>query len=106
MCLIDSKPALDDQHVCVIRLSRSGFVMEEDGRPVEVEPSPASFVAQVTEKHLTARLFPSGRRFPALCSSSRSPFSAKRSRRSSPKSRQRSTSSSNDSKGDYSLLGV
>ena len=35
--------------------------MGPDGRPVEVEPSPASVVAQVAEKHLAAQLFPPGR---------------------------------------------
>lgn len=42
MHLIDSKPTPDDRHVCVIWLSRAGFVMGADGRPVEAEPSPAS----------------------------------------------------------------
>ena len=35
--------------------------MGPDGRPVEAEPSPASAVAQVAEKHLARRLFPPGR---------------------------------------------
>lgn len=61
MYLIDSKPTPDDRHVCVIWLSRAGFVMGPDKRPVEAEPSPASAVAEVAEKHLTARLFPPGR---------------------------------------------
>ena len=61
MRLIDSKPTPDDRHVCVIWLSRAGFAMGPDGRPVEAEPSPASVVAQVAEKHLCARLFPPGR---------------------------------------------
>ena len=61
MYLIDSKPTPNDRHVCVIWLSRAGYVMGEDGRPVEVEPSPASVVAEVAEKHLTVRLFPPGR---------------------------------------------
>ena len=61
MYLIDSKPTPDDRHVCVIWLSRAGYVMGADGRPVEVEPSPASVVAEVAEKHLTVRLFPPGR---------------------------------------------
>lgn len=61
MYAIDSKPTPDDRHVCVIWLSRAGFVMGADGRPVEAEPSPASAVAQVAEKHLCARLFPPGR---------------------------------------------
>ena len=59
---IDSKPTPDDRHVCVIWLSRAGFVMGPDGRPIEAEPSPASAVAQVVEKHLRARLFPPGKR--------------------------------------------
>ena len=42
-------------------LSRAGYVMGADGRPVEAEPSPASVVAEVAEKHLCARLFPPGR---------------------------------------------
>ena len=58
MHLIDSKPTPDDRHVCVIWLSRAGFVMGADGRPVEAEPSPASVVAEVAEKHHCARLFP------------------------------------------------
>ena len=62
MQLIDSKPTPDDRHVCVIWLSRAGFIMGPDKRPVEAEPSPASAVAQVAEKHLCARLFPPGRR--------------------------------------------
>ena len=61
MYAIDSKPSPDDRHVCVIWLSRTGFVMGPDGRPVEAEPSPASVVAEVAEKHLTARLLPPGR---------------------------------------------
>ena len=61
MYAIDSKPTPDDRHVCVIWLSRAGFVMGPDKRPVEAEPSPASAVAEVAEKHLTARLFPPGR---------------------------------------------
>ena len=61
MYAIDSKPTPDDRHVCVIWLSRAGYVMGADGRPVEVEPSPASVVAEVAEKHLCARLFPPGR---------------------------------------------
>lgn len=61
MYLIDSKPTPDDRHVCVIWLSRAGFVMGPEKRPVEAEPSPASVVAEVAEKHLTARLFPPGR---------------------------------------------
>ena len=61
MRLIDSKPTPDDRRVCVIWLSRAGFAMGPDGRPVEAEPSPASVVAQVAEKHLCARLFPPGR---------------------------------------------
>ena len=61
MYAIDSKPTPDDRHVCVIWLSRAGFVMGEDGRPAEAEPSPASVVAEVAEKHLCARLFPPGR---------------------------------------------
>ena len=61
MYLIDSKPTPDDRHVCVIWLSRAGFVMGPEGRPVEAEPSPASVVAEVAEKHLCARLFPPGR---------------------------------------------
>ncbi len=61
MYAIDSKPTPDDRHVCVIWLSRAGYVMGADGRPVEVEPSPASVVAEVAEKHLTVRLFPPGR---------------------------------------------
>ena len=62
MQLVDSKPTPDDRHVCVIWLSRAGFVMGPEGRPVEAEPSPASVVAQIAEKHLCARLFPPGRR--------------------------------------------
>ena len=58
---IDSKPTPDDRHVCVIWLSHAGFVMGADGHPVEAEPSPASVVAEVAEKHLCARLFPPGR---------------------------------------------
>lgn len=61
MYLIDSKPTPDDRHVCIIWLSRAGFVMGPEKRPVEAEPSPASVVAEVAEKHLTARLFPPGR---------------------------------------------
>lgn len=61
MYLIDSKPTPDDRHVCVIWLSRAGFVMGPDKRPVEAEPSPASVVAEVAEKHLRTRLFPPGR---------------------------------------------
>ena len=61
MYAIDSKPTPDDRHVCVIWLSRAGYVMGADGRPVEAEPSPASVVAEVAEKHLCARLFPPGR---------------------------------------------
>ncbi len=61
MYSIDSRPTPDDRHVCVIWLSRAGFVMGADGRPVEAEPSPASAVAQVAEKHLAAQLFPPGR---------------------------------------------
>lgn len=61
MHLIDSKPTPDDRHVCVVWLSRAGFVMGADGRPVEAEPSPASVVAEVAEKHLCARFFPPGR---------------------------------------------
>ena len=61
MYAIDSKPTPDDRHVCVIWLSRAGYVMGADGRPVEAEPSPASAVAEVAEKHLCARLFPPGR---------------------------------------------
>ena len=61
MYLIDSKPTPDDRHVCVIWLSRAGFVMGPEGRPVEAEPSPASIVAEVAEKQLCARLFPPGR---------------------------------------------
>ena len=62
MHAIESKPTLDDRHVRVIWLSRAGYVMGADGRPVEVEPSPASaVVAEVAEKHLTVRLFPPGR---------------------------------------------
>ena len=57
---IDSKPTPDDRHVCVIWLSRAGYVMGEDGRPAEAEPSPASVVAEVAEKHLCERLFPPG----------------------------------------------
>lgn len=60
MYLIDSKPTPDDRHVCVIWLSRAGFVMGPDKRPVEAEPSPASVVAEVAEKHLRTRLFPPG----------------------------------------------
>lgn len=59
---IDSKPTPDDRHVCVIWLSCAGFVMGPDRRPIEAEPSPASAVAQVAEKHLRARLFPPGKR--------------------------------------------
>ena len=62
MYAIDSKPTPDDRHVCVIWLSRAGFIMGPDKRPVEAEPSPASAVAQVAEKHLCERLFPPGRR--------------------------------------------
>ena len=61
MYLIDSKPTPDDRHVCVIWLSRAGYVMGAGGRPVEAEPSPASVVAEVAEKHLCERLFPPGR---------------------------------------------
>ena len=61
MYAIDSKPSPNDRHVCVIWLSRAGFVMGPEGRPVEAEPSPASVVAQIAEKHLCARLFPPGR---------------------------------------------
>ena len=61
MYAIDSKPTPDDRHVCVIWLSRAGYVMDPGGRPVEVEPSPASVVAEVAEKHLHSRLFPPGR---------------------------------------------
>ena len=61
MQLVDSKPTPDDRHVCVIWLSRAGLVIGTDGQPVEAEPSPASIVAQVAEKHLCARLFPPGR---------------------------------------------
>lgn len=61
MYLIDSKPTPDDRHVCIIWLSRAGFVMGPEKRPVEAEPSPASVVAEVAEKHLTTRLFPPGR---------------------------------------------
>ena len=61
MYAIDSKPTPDDRHVCVIWLSRAGYVMGSEKRPVEAEPSPASVVAQVAEKHLCARLFPPGR---------------------------------------------
>ena len=61
MYAIDSKPTPDDRHVCVIWLSRAGYVMGADGRPVEAEPSPASAVAEVAEKHLCARIFPPGR---------------------------------------------
>lgn len=61
MYLIDSKPTPDDRHVCVIWLSRAGFVMGPEERPVEAEPSPASAVAEVAEKHLRTRLFPPGR---------------------------------------------
>ncbi|MGQ5427273.1 hypothetical protein ACULPM_09620 [Thermophilibacter sp. ZX-H3] len=63
MYLIDSKPTPDDRHVCIIWLSRAGFVMGPEKRPVEAEPSPASVVAEVAEKHLTARLFPPGRHY-------------------------------------------
>ncbi|MDM8271792.1 hypothetical protein [Thermophilibacter provencensis] len=62
MYLIDSKPTPDERHACVIWLSRAGFVMGLDKRPVEAEPSPASVVAEVAEKHLCAWLFPPGRR--------------------------------------------
>lgn len=61
MYLIDSKPTPDDRHVCVIWLSRAGFVMGPEEQPVEAEPSPASVVVEVAEKHLCARLFPPGR---------------------------------------------
>ena len=62
MYLIDSKPTPDDRHVCVIWLSRAGFAIGPEGRPVEAEPSPASVVAQVAEKHLSSRLFSPERR--------------------------------------------
>lgn len=61
MYSIDSKPTPDDRHVCVIWLSRAGYVMGADGRPVEAEPSPASVVAEVAEKHLCPLLFPPGK---------------------------------------------
>ena len=60
MYAIDSKPTPDDRHVCVIWLSRAGYVMGAGGRPVEAEPSPAAVVAEVAEKHLCERLFPPG----------------------------------------------
>ena len=61
MYAIDSKPTPDDRHVCVIWLSRAGFVMGPEERARRGQPSPASVVAEVAEKNLTAQLFPPGR---------------------------------------------
>lgn len=87
MCPIDSKPTPDDRHACVIWVSRAGSVMGPDRRPIEAEPSPASLVAEVAEKHLTALLTDLRAALPGATSPRRLPFSARRPRRSRPSSR-------------------